>query len=59
MTQQGVWASVLVIALAWALISGIGAVLSARLEVRGPALGWLASFVLSSVVAAYAYWRLP
>lgn len=59
MTQQGVWASVLVIALAWATISAIGAAMSARLEVSGLALGFIASFVLASVVAAYAFWRLP
>jgi hypothetical protein len=58
-TQQGVWASVLVTAVAWTLISAIGAALSARAEASGSAWGWIVSFVLSSVVAAYAFWRLP
>jgi hypothetical protein len=57
--QQSIWASVLFIALAWALISAIAATVSVRYEIRHLAWGWTASFVLSSLVAAYSFWRLP
>jgi hypothetical protein len=57
--QQTVWASVLVIALAWALMSAIAATASVRYEIRHLAWVWTASFVLSSLVAAYSFWRLP
>jgi hypothetical protein len=39
--------------------SSIGAAVSVRVEASGPALGFIVSFVLSAVVAAYAFWRLP
>jgi hypothetical protein len=57
--RETVWASVLVAALAWALISAIAAAVSVRFEMGRLALGWTASFVLSSLVAAYSFWRLP
>jgi hypothetical protein len=57
--QQPIWSSVLVIALAWALISAVGVAASVRYEIRYLAWGWTASFVLSSLVAAYSFWRLP
>ncbi len=57
--QETVWGSVLFIALAWALISAIAASVSVRYEMRLLAWGWTTSFVLSSLVAAYSFWRLP
>jgi uncharacterized membrane protein YoaK (UPF0700 family) len=56
--QEVAWARLLVIALFWAVISAIAATVSVRYEARRPALGWTASFVLSSMVAAYSFWRL-
>jgi hypothetical protein len=57
--QQTIWTSVLFIALAWALISAIAATACVRYEIRHLAWAWTASFVLSSLVAAYSFWRLP
>jgi hypothetical protein len=59
-SQQGtVWASVLGIALVWALISATAAIVSVHYEMRRWTWGWTASFVLSSLVAAYSFWKLP
>jgi hypothetical protein len=57
--QESVGGYVLFIALSWALISAIAASASVRYEMRRSAWGWTASFVLSSLVAAYSFWRLP
>jgi hypothetical protein len=57
--QEALWTSVLFIALSWALISAIVATAGVRYELSRLAWGWTASFVLSSLVAAYAFWRLP
>ena len=57
--QEALWTSVLFIALSWALISAIVATEGVRYELSRLAWGWTASFVLSSLVAAYAFWRLP
>jgi hypothetical protein len=57
--QESVWATVLFIALGWALISAIAATVSVRYEMSWGALGWMASFLVSSLVAAYSFWRLP
>jgi membrane protein YdbS with pleckstrin-like domain len=57
--QESVWDYVLFIALSWALISAIAASASVHYEMRRPAWGWTASFVLSALVAAYSFWRLP
>ncbi len=58
--QESVWGSVLFIALSWALISAIAVSVSVHFEMRRLAWGWTASFVLSSLVAAYSFfWRLP
>jgi NhaP-type Na+/H+ or K+/H+ antiporter len=57
--QETVWASVLGLASAWALLSAVVAAVSMRYEMRRMAWGWTASFVLSSLVAAYSFWRLP
>ena len=56
--QESVWATVLFIALAWALISAIAATVSVRYEMRWSALGWTASFLVCSLVAAYSFWRV-
>ncbi len=55
--HESVWGSVLFIALSWALISAIAASASVHYEMRRFAWGWTASFVLSSLVAAYSFWR--
>jgi hypothetical protein len=57
--QETVWGYVLLIAVLWGVISAIAASASVRYEMRRPAWGWTASFVLSSLVAAYSFWRLP
>jgi hypothetical protein len=57
--QETVWGSVLLVASAWALLSAIVAAVCVRYEMRGMAWGWTVSFVLSSLVAAYSFWRLP
>jgi hypothetical protein len=57
--QETVWHYVLLIALSWAVISAIAASASVRYEMGRSAWGWTASFVLSSLVAAYSFWRLP
>ena len=57
--QESVWGYVLFIALLWAAVSAIAASASVRYEMRRLAWGWTASFVLSSLVAAYSFWRLP
>jgi hypothetical protein len=57
--QETVWGYVLLIALSWAVISAIAASASVRYEMRLSAWGWTASFVLSALVAAYSFWRLP
>jgi hypothetical protein len=57
--QETVWGSVLPIAVFWAVVSAIAASVSVRYEMRRSAWGWTASFVLSSLVAAYSFWRLP
>jgi hypothetical protein len=57
--QETVWGSVLLIAVFWALISAIAATASVHYEMRRWAWGWIASFALSSLVAAYSFWRLP
>ena len=57
--QESVWAIVLFLALTWALISAIAATVSVRYEMRRGAWGWTASFLVSSLVAAYSFWRLP
>ena len=49
---------VLIIAVFWTVISVIGATVSVRYEMSRRAWGWTASFVLSSLVAAYSFWRL-
>jgi hypothetical protein len=48
----------LFIASVWALISAVVVAVSVYYEMRGMAWGWTASFVLSSLVAAYSLWRL-
>jgi NhaP-type Na+/H+ or K+/H+ antiporter len=55
--QESVWAIVLFLALAWALISAIAATVSVRYEMRWGAWVWTASFLVSSLVAAYSFWR--
>lgn len=59
MSQQGyVWTFLLFIAFAWALISALAVAGSVHYEMRRLAWGWTASFVVSSLVAAYSFWRL-
>jgi NhaP-type Na+/H+ or K+/H+ antiporter len=57
--QETVWVSLLFIASVWALISAVVVAVSVYYEMRAMAWGWTASFALSSLVAAYSYWRLP
>jgi hypothetical protein len=57
--QEGVWATVLSVALMWAFISALVAAVGGHYELRGWAWAGIVSFVLSSLVAAYSFWRLP
>jgi Fe2+ transport system protein B len=57
--QTGPYGLLLAIALFWALLSACAATVSVEFELRRSAWGWTASFVMSSVVAAYSFWRLP
>jgi hypothetical protein len=57
--QETVWVSLLFIASVWALISVVVVAVSVYYEMRRLAWGWTASFVLSSLVAAYSFWRVP
>ena len=52
------WAVVLVIALMWALVSAVVVTESANRGMRRRTWGWMASFVVSTLVAAYSFWRL-
>jgi hypothetical protein len=42
----------------WAVISVLVATESANRGMRRRAWGWMASFVVSTLVAAYSFWRL-
>jgi hypothetical protein len=55
--QESIRAIVLFLALAWALISAIAVTVSVRYEMQWGAWGWTASFLVSSLVAAYSFWR--
>lgn len=57
-SREQTYVGVMVAATVWALISALAAEYSARLEYRNFALGWAVSFVLSTLVAAYYFWRL-
>jgi hypothetical protein len=57
--QESVLATVLGIALMWAIISAIIAAAGVHYELRGWAWAGTVSFVLASLVAAYSFWRLP
>ena len=52
------WASLLSVSLLVVGISVAVAVLSARYGMRRLSLGWAASFLLFSLIAAYSLWRL-
>jgi uncharacterized membrane protein YoaK (UPF0700 family) len=56
--QESVWALVLTIAVCWAVISAIAATVSVRYEMRRRAWCWTTSFLVSSLVAAYSFWRV-
>ena len=51
-------AALLAGALLWAVISVLVATESANRGMRRRAWGWMASFVVSTLVAAYSFWRL-
>jgi ABC-type uncharacterized transport system permease subunit len=57
--QETVWPALLGAASMWALLSAVIVVLTVRLGMNRLALGWMVSFVVSSLVAAYSFWRLP
>jgi hypothetical protein len=57
-TREQAYFGVMVAATVWSLISALAAEFSARLEFRKIARGWVASFVISALVAAYFFWRL-
>jgi hypothetical protein len=57
--QESLWATVLLFAGFWAVISAIAATASVRYEMIRSAWGWTASFLVSSLVATYSYWRIP
>ena len=51
------WAALLVGALLWALVSVVVATESANQGMRRRKWGWVGSFLVASVVAAYAFGR--
>jgi ABC-type uncharacterized transport system permease subunit len=57
--QEALWPSLLGAASIWALLSAVIVVLTVRYGMNRLALGWMVSFVVSSMVAAYSFWRLP
>jgi hypothetical protein len=57
-SQAAIWPALLAIALFWALVSAVAAAEGVHHERRRLALGWTVSFVLSSLAAAYGFWRL-
>jgi hypothetical protein len=57
--QESVWVPLLFVATSWAAISAMAASASVHYEMRRSAFGWFASFLVSSLVAAYCFWRLP
>lgn len=57
-SREQAYFGVLVAASVWGLISALAADFSARLEFKTFARGWVASFVISALVAAYCFWRL-
>jgi hypothetical protein len=52
------WTAVLGGLLLWALISVVVATESANRGMRRRAWGWMASFGMCALVAAYSFWRL-
>ena len=52
------WSSLLGITLVWAVISAVVAVESANHGMRRRAWFWIASFLVSTLAAAYSFWRL-
>jgi hypothetical protein len=57
--QESPWPELLGVASTWALLSAVIAAMSVRYGMNRFVLGWTVSFVLASLVAAYAFWRLP
>ena len=52
------WTAVLVIALLWAGVSAVVAIVSANYRMRWRAQGWTVSFLVFALVAAYGVWIL-
>jgi hypothetical protein len=55
--QEPLWGSLLFVGLMWTLASAVAATESVKLGMRRRAWGWTATFVVSSLVAAYSFWR--
>jgi hypothetical protein len=55
---ETMWASLLFIALVWALMSAAAFSVSLDYGWRRFAWFWIASFVVATLVAAYSFWRL-
>jgi ABC-type uncharacterized transport system permease subunit len=56
--QETIWPALLGAASVWALLSAVIAAGCVRYGMNRLALGWMVSFVLSSLAAAYSFWRL-
>jgi hypothetical protein len=56
--QEAVWAALLFVALLWALISAIVLNVSVEFGMRWRSWAWATSFLVSTVVAAYSFWRV-
>ena len=52
------WGSLLFVALLWAVISAIALNVSLEYGMRRRTWAWAASFLVSTLVAAYSFWRL-
>jgi hypothetical protein len=59
MQQETLWSALLGAASAWALLSAVIVAGCVRYGMSRLAVGWMVLFVVSSLVGAYSFWRLP
>jgi hypothetical protein len=55
---ETMWASLLFIAIVWALMSAAAFAASVNYGMRRLAWGWMGSFVVATLVAAYTFWMM-
>ncbi len=57
-TTNPVYLALLLFAVVWSVVSGLMLLANVYVGDELPAWGWAASFVASSLSAAYLFWRL-